>query len=375
MENNRRWNHVFIALFFAMLVLPFPLWMALRSGLDTENRENRELAAFPAPGTATLEEAPAAFEDWLGDHAPFRNQLMTLNAAANWKLFGTVESTVVLPGREGWMFYRNTEDSASLDDYQGLNLYSDAEMSEIAANLVALQENLASQGTDLVLLLAPNKELVYRRYMPKDIPMVNPESRADRLVAYLGQNTDLKVVWPEAELRALSETQPVYYKYDTHWNEAGAAVAAALLLEAAGVEAPKAGALAFEPSDTPPLRDLANLSATWKLAGQDESWRAANWLPGVQTERTEADENGWYERYVSGSANGGKLLMFRDSFGEAMREPLAAAFGESVFVHINGFGEDTIAEEQPDLFVLEITQRYSDRLLDYLPRLVEWTGR
>ena len=39
----------FIALFFAALVLPFPLFWLLRGGLDTSNHENRTLTSWPRP--------------------------------------------------------------------------------------------------------------------------------------------------------------------------------------------------------------------------------------------------------------------------------------------------------------------------------------
>lgn len=374
MDHNRRLCLLFAVLFIAMLALPYPLWVLTRDGLDTENRENRELAAFPTLGTVGYRDTPAAFEDWLADHAPFRNQWMTLNAGVNWRLFGTIESEVVLRGEEDWMFYRNSADSASLDDYQGINHYTGEQLAQIAANLNALQAGLAQKGIELAVIIAPNKELVYRRYMPQSIPMVNPESRVDALAAYLAGATTVPLVWPEAELRALSETQPVYYKYDTHWNEAGAAVASAMLLQALGQPAPRVDVLAFEPCDTPPLRDLTNLSATWKLAGPDEAWRVKDWAAGTKVELMETDERGYYHRYSSNAENRQKLLMFRDSFGEAMQLPLAAYYGESSFVHINAWDENTLAEEQPDLLVLEITQRYCDRLLDYLPRMVAWAG-
>lgn len=370
-NRNRLACGVFAALFFALLVAQYPLWGLLRGRVDTQNRENRELAAMPLPGETTLEAFPGAFEDWLGDHAPFRNQWMTLNAAINWRVFGTVDSQVVLRGKEDWLFYKNAGDSAPLDDYQGTNPYSEAQMAEIATNLNALEAALAAKGVRLAVLMVPNKELVYRRYMPDAVPMVDPVGRIDRLEAYLQGQTEVPFLWPEAALRELGQRQAIYYKYDTHWNEAGAAYTSALLLRALGLHGPDAEGLEYVPGETVPLTDLAYLSATWKLVAQDESWRAAEWMPNEAVLQY-ADERGYVHRFSSGGPNPQKLLMFRDSFGEYMMQPLAACFAESSFVHINAFNENTLAEEAPDIFVLEITQRNADRLLDYLPRLVQW---
>lgn len=365
-------GRLFVLFFFLMLVLVWPLWLLLRGGMDTTNYENRPLAAFPVAGEVSFSAWPAAFEDWLGDHAPFRNQWMALNAAANEKLLGVVDSQIVLAGEDGWLFYKNVDDARPLDDYQGINPYSDGQMAEIAANLERLQSAIALQGTRLAVVIPPGKELVYRRYMPRSIPMVNEQGRIDLLVDYLAENTNVPVLWPEAELRALAATQPVYYKNDTHWNEAGAAYTAALLLQMLEAGGPAPDALQYEVSETPPLRDLANLAALWNLAADDQSWRVAEWMPGVTVEQAVADAQLYDTSYTSDVANGQSLLMFRDSFGASMELPLAACFAESRFVHINAFDAETITETGADVFVIEITQRYADRFLDYLPRLVAW---
>ena len=124
----------FIALFFAALVLPFPLFWLLRGGLDTSNHENRTLTSWQDVAEAPWSEKTAVFEEMLGDHAAFRNQFMTLNAAFNYRLFGTVQSSEVLLGRDEWLFYKNVSDSRSLDDYQGLNPYSPEQLGQIAAH-------------------------------------------------------------------------------------------------------------------------------------------------------------------------------------------------------------------------------------------------
>ena len=120
----RRCRAFLLGGFAALLLLPGPLWLAVRGGLDTANHENRALAPFPLGESApALQEWPAAFDAWLGDHAPFRNQCMSLNARVNWAL-GSLDSSDVLLGKERWLFLRDVSDSSSLLDYQGLTAYS-----------------------------------------------------------------------------------------------------------------------------------------------------------------------------------------------------------------------------------------------------------
>ena len=177
-----------------------PLFWLLQGGLDTSNHENRALTTWQDVAEAPWREKTAVFEDMLGDHAAFRNQFMTLNAAFNYRLFGTVQSSEVLLGREEWLFYKNVSDSRSLDDYQGLNPYSPAQLDQIAADLSALQQLLAQRGVQLVLLVAPNKEGVSSEYMPAGVPQVGA-TKAQLLVQHLQENTSVPVVFPQAELR------------------------------------------------------------------------------------------------------------------------------------------------------------------------------
>ncbi|MEG1569055.1 MAG: hypothetical protein RR349_05835, partial [Oscillospiraceae bacterium] len=77
--------------------------------------------------------------------------------------------------------------------------------------------------------------------------------------------------------------------------------------------------------------------------------------------------------FTSDAQNDSKILMCRDSFGGAIMPYIANTFKDSIFVHINAFDENTIQNAKPDIFILELVERYSDRFIDYLPRLVEWT--
>ena len=254
----------FIALFFAALVLPFPLFWLLRGGLDTSNHENRTLTSWQDVAEAPWSEKTAVFEEMLGDHAAFRNQFMTLNAAFNYRLFGTVQSSEVLLGRDEWLFYKNVSDSRSLDDYQGLNLYSPEQLGQIAADLTALQQLLAQRGVQLVLLVAPNKEGVYSEYMPAGVPQVGP-TKAQLLVQYLQANTSVPVVFPQAELREAAGQVQVYYKQDTHWNHAGALVGSRALQAALGQDVE-----AFDLPTSRPLTPCCSRTKKWKCRA---SWR------------------------------------------------------------------------------------------------------
>ena len=47
---------------------------------------------------------------------------------------------------------------------------------------------------------------------------------------YVNENSDIVYVYPLEELEAGKKMMPMYFKYDTHWNMAGAFVGVVLLL-------------------------------------------------------------------------------------------------------------------------------------------------
>ena len=341
---------IFVVVFLLALVLPYPLYWALDGFVDDANYENRPLASWKEVQSSPLREKPQAIEEILGDHAAFRNEWMALNAGLNLRLFGTVQSENVLLGQEGWLFYKNVSDSHSLDDYQGINPYTHEQLQQLSEQLAQLQKNLAAKGTQLVVLIAPNKEHVYAQYMPQSIPRVAQETKAEKLVQHLTQTTAVPVVYPLQPLIEKSKTQQVYYQYDTHWNDAGALLAAQLVQQAAGVP----GTLelfTLAQSSKPPLADLAYSSATHRFLPQDVSFDA---LP-PQSGAAPADKT---------------LLMLQDSFGEGMQEIIASQYAQSTFVHFNAL--DTLSfSAAPDVFVFQVAERYTDRLWKALPLLIE----
>lgn len=372
-QAGRRCRAALLGGFAALLFLPGPLWLALRGGLDTSNHENRALAPFPAGQSAPgLQEWPAAFDAWLGDHAPFRNQCMTLNARANWAL-GSLDSSDVLLGKERWLFLRDVSDSSSLLDYQGLTAYTPEELAACRVTLTALQTALARRGCRLAVVLAPAKEGVYSQYMPDTIPAVSRPTRVQALAAYLQAETDLALLWPQQALREAAKTQQVYYRYDTHWNEAGAYLAASELLELLGRPA-----LPFEQAEFVPdaaavaPADLANVSGAWALCTNDVYYTAD--LPRGSC--TLAENGGNITRWQGGGEGG--LVLIRDSFGEALAPFLTARFESSLALHGSALApEELLAQLDalpafPDVVVLEVAERFADNLARQAALLLPW---
>ena len=135
-------------------------------------------------------------------------------------------------GKLNWLFYSGDD---SLLDYQGTNLLTATELANYAAVFQQLDDLCDSLGKQLVIQFYPNKEQVYPEYMP-DIEVSEEVKRVERLVSYLKNHTDVKVGYPLAELKAAKPYWQVYYKHDTHWNQAGAYFGVLSLYKLLGLE-------------------------------------------------------------------------------------------------------------------------------------------
>ena len=220
----------FIGVFCAVVGLAFPIFNIFSKQLSMDSHENRLLTGLPQVLHSPLRELPRNLDNFLVDNSPFRYQLVLVNAGLDYALFGTSQSDQVLPGRDGWLFYKDGPNAAQpMANYQGLTELNDSAevLAQASAGLQILNDRLAANGCTLVLDLTPSKDRIYREYMPDGYPIVNEENRTDLMAAYLQSHTTVPVVWRYDVLRSQARQNPdrlLYYKTDTHWNAVGALI-------------------------------------------------------------------------------------------------------------------------------------------------------
>lgn len=100
-------THIMIAVFFACILSPNLLFPILKTTADEGTGENRSLAAFPTLSLETIDTFPSGVEDWINDHAAFRNRFLSLNARLNLSLFQFGDSQDVITGKMAGTFTRS----------------------------------------------------------------------------------------------------------------------------------------------------------------------------------------------------------------------------------------------------------------------------
>ena len=97
----------FIAVFCAAVGLTFPVFNIFSKQLSMDSHENRLMTGLPQVLQSPLSQLPRSLDNFFVDNSPFRYQFVLLNAGIDYAVFGTSQSDQVLPGKDGWLFYKD----------------------------------------------------------------------------------------------------------------------------------------------------------------------------------------------------------------------------------------------------------------------------
>ena len=86
------------------------------------------------------------YDNYFNDQLPFRNNLIKLNSWIDYFVFDRSANSKVIIGKDNWLFYDNKDDGDPIGCYQGNNLYTEAELQEIAENCVKQRNFLAERN-------------------------------------------------------------------------------------------------------------------------------------------------------------------------------------------------------------------------------------
>ncbi len=175
---------------------------------------------------------------------------------------------------------------------------------------------MGKMGIKLYIMITPNKETIYGdKFLPDKVVKYSNYSRADQIVGYLHENTNISIVYPKKELTDAASVAQVWRKYDTHWNELGAFVASQSLLSALGYESRDLGNVEYTKNGKC-SGDLANMLGMVTKYSDDDIYKIIGYNQQVNFEVTEWVEqsNLSYARGESDVENEAKILLIGDSF-------------------------------------------------------------
>lgn len=332
-------NKLIAAVFLLISPVLYTVYCATYNMWDHTNYENRFFTTAEDIKNADYSHKSGAIDSFINDTVPFKNQLTALNSGINLKLFNTVQSDTVLLGQDNWLFQKNVNDSRSIDDYQGLNHYSAQQLEEITEKLIYLDSVLQSKGVQFYMLIPPNKEQVYSRYMPGEIPVVDI-SKTQQLYDYISANSEVNIFYPAQQLKDISSAEQVYYKYDTHWNNLGALRALQMIFD-------NFDNACITATDGAPLMDLANVSSIYPFVEKDS----------------------YYDVQIDCEPTNRQICFLHDSFGDMMIPIMRKAYTvqDNIYAHFDKF----YISKDTNILLVEINERYLYRLFTTIDTIIQ----
>lgn len=320
---------------------------------------NQTLAQPPSLTTEDGELNPQVLDeatDYIADHFALRQRLITANAALESAVFQTSAQDSVLMGKDGWLFYRET-----LDDYLHTDPLTERELFGAARTLALLSEYAQSRGASLTFTVAPNKASLYPQYLPYVGRPLEGADDIDRLIPLLEEQgvayADLFSPFRERE-------EVLYHTTDSHWTRRGAALAHDALVQALGLE--NRTKWFTQPGQIGKTHrgDLYEMVYPTGSALEDEvefdqpfAFTYVRPIRGPEDQRIQTEN----------SKKTGSLLMFRDSFGNALYPFMAEEFGQAAFSRSMPYQMALLEETGADTVVIELVERNLNYLVDNPP--------
>lgn len=396
--------YIFIAAFFTVCIIPSAGMLLLG---ESEAAANEILAERPSLFTedgAFNRNITDELTSYMADRFAFRQEFITAYAKLQAAVFRESSSEDVVLGKDGWLFYADT-----VDDYLHRETISQRSACGIGRTLALMQQYAEKQGAKFVFTVAPNKNSLYPEYMP-NVGNVADAQKNLQLV-----EKSLRACGVEyGDLTAAFQDQPVlYHRLDSHWNNRGAALGLRCITEKLGVSAyswfdepygtvknhsgdlykmlfpagkeldenvifdrnfafsylqnsgpvPAAPERADETSD---MTEESHSTGAESTAGSDAAVSETSKADGPETGKTSNLVDYYSEDAPAPDSikietvcerGEGNLLMFRDSFGNALYPFMADTFAYAAFSRLIPYRMDWLASGDFDYIVVEIVER------------------
>lgn len=342
-------------------------------------REKRYLQAAPSltPDRLLDGSYTADVEKYMADHLPLREELVGLSAYFD-LAWGRNGSRGVYLGREDWLFVKPVE----------------ARDADLNKNLEALRNFARASGLPASMLAVPTAGAVQTDYLPA---LHRPYEDA-RLLDAVRQGLGDGVGWVELlTLFTDRRREALYYRTDHHWTSRGAYLAytafmekegRAFLPESAfrvtgregfyGTSYAKSGYWGVAP-DTIEVWENPKLSARVTVYDEDGGQPTVQDSPFFFGRLDQADKypvfldgNHGLVRLENPDAQGGRLLVVKDSFAHCLVPFLAAHYSRIDMIDLRYFKKQSVsgylAENPCDelLFVYGLDSLCTDKSLRWL---------
>ncbi|HJC13918.1 alginate O-acetyltransferase AlgX-related protein [Agathobaculum sp.] len=345
---------IFTAAFLLLCILPSAGMLFLP---PTEAAANERLTPVPQLKSEDGSWNQNVLDDatnYIADHFALRQEMVTANAMLQTGLLATSPAEDVIYGTDGWLYYAET-----LDDYQNRATLTDEEVQQIAQTIADMQAYCEARGAQFVFTIAPNKNSLYPEHMPARYLQSDSPGNYEKLKPLL---EEYGVHYADLFTFLSEQDEILYLKTDSHWTNRGAALAHDFLMETLGLPHTAFAQEEYTTAETHrgDLYEMLYPKGTAREAQQTYETTFSY----VSEPRTAEDI---LIQTTSPAAPNGRLLLCRDSFGNALHPFLAEDFREATITRQMPYPLEQV--QAGDTVIVEIVERNLANLLKYPPNL------
>lgn len=357
---------LYIVLFF--IIILFPVIKIDNEKVDKIENRNLSLKSELIKGKSLNMNYGKETDSWLNDHFYKRREIINFYEKINTTIIGRIENEKALVGKEKWIFYKGDN---SIENFQNINLFTEAQLKNIEDNLKNREEWLKKQNIKYYTFIAPDKNKIYKEYYPNYINQINSFGKGYQLREYL-KNKNINLIYPYEELIKEKKENLVYWKTDTHWNEYGGYIGYKRLIDEIKKDFQEVKTVKEDELNigfAPYGGDLLGMLSLSSDIYKNINYKTLN----IKNQNFSYVKNEGSNGVLTKSSKKYKVLIFRDSFTSAMTPYISETFGEVEYIWRHDFNnfQNKIKEFKPDIVIHEIVERYIGVLENNLPKLEE----
>lgn len=221
-------DRILIVLFLVAILAPAALMpFTFMPGDNGLVEERRTRVPFPTVGvnSVSLATFPDEFEKYFNDRFGLRDLLVRGYSLLMWNVFHSSISPKVVVGKDGWLFFNGDPaigDSNPITDYRGTEPLEPHELEWLRWMFDGQATWLGQNDMKFLLVILPSKTGIYPDYLPSAYTRTGAPRWREQFVSYLHKHTSVPVLDAGPSILRSRESDRVFMKSDTHWNDLGA---------------------------------------------------------------------------------------------------------------------------------------------------------
>lgn len=355
MKNNTQKFKIIITLFLLALLIP-NLVLVFGVEKNLTNNENRKFQSFPK---LTLKQPLASigkFKNYYLENFGLKTTLV--NNYIHFKDTILDENPIpnrVVSGKEDWLFLGNHFNNVLNNSY-GNDPFTEKELTNTVSYLNSVKTYFDAKSIPFYFVVAPDKNRIYQEYLPYKLNQ--KATKLDVLKTVLKSKTNIDIIdLSPPIIENKSKNQLLYLKTDTHWNYYGAYVGYNHIMDVINkdliLEKVRLEDFTITPQKFKETFDLA------KMINKSQQETALK-IEKTEQSKTILVSNANNKLHYKNSSKSLKLMLYRDSFTNALIPFFNEGFAEVIYLKKYTIDKKEIEAFKPDIVIFEIIERNID---------------